>query len=322
MPALRLDQKETYPEVHDFEKRQSVSVTQENSFDDWCLALLAQELGKKEDSELFIKRAAFYKNVFRTEKASVWPKDDQGKWIEPFDPKFSGGQGGRDYFTENTAYTYDWNVKHDLEGLFEMMGGKKKAEAKLDLLFREDLGRSKYKFWAVFPDATGLVGQFSMGNEPSFHIPYLYNYLGSPWKTQKRIRMLLETYFTDNIFGIPGDEDGGGMSAFIIFSMMGFFPVTPGIPYYTIGSPVFDKISIDLPNGKTFSVIAKNNSRANKYIQSITLNGKPLTKTYFSHQDLLSGGRLEMEMGSMPNKSWGSNPGAAPPSSIDYSTLR
>jgi predicted alpha-1,2-mannosidase len=321
MPSLRPDQKETYREVHDFEKRQSVSVTQENSFDDWCLAQLAGELGKKNDQELFLKRAGYYKNLFREEKASVWPKDEMGKWIEPFDPKFSGGQGGRDYFTENTAYTYDWNVKHDLDGLFELMGGKLKAEEKLDNLFREDLGRSKYKFWAVFPDATGLVGQFSMGNEPSFHIPYLYNYLGSPWKTQKRIRMLMETYFTDNVFGIPGDEDGGGMSAFVMFSMMGFFPVTPGIPAYTIGSPVFDKISIELPNGKSFSVITKNNSKENKYIQKITLNGSPLTKTFFTHEDILKGNVLEIEMGNHPNKSWGTID-AAPPSSINYKPLR
>jgi putative alpha-1,2-mannosidase len=123
-------------------------------------------------------------------------------------------------------------VQHDLQGLFELMGGRAKAEAKLDQLFRESLGMSKYEFWAKFPDASGLVGQFSMGNEPSLHIPYLYNYLGAPWKTQKRVRMLLDTWFTDTTLGMPGDEDGGGMSAFVVFSMMGLYPVTPGIPIY------------------------------------------------------------------------------------------
>lgn len=320
-PALRPEQKETYIDVHDFEKRQSVSVTQENSFDDWCIAEIADVLGKKDEEELFRKRSLFYKNVFRNEKSSVWPKDDEGKWIEPFDPKFSGGQGGRDYFTENNAYTYDWNVKHDLEGLFGVMGGREKAEEKLDLLFNEDLGRSKYKFWATFPDATGLVGQFSMGNEPSFHIPYLYNYLGAPWKTQKRIRMLLDTWFTDNLFGIPGDEDGGGMSAFVVFSMMGFFPVTPGIPVYTIGSPVFDKISVKLPNGKSFTVVAKNNSASNKYIKAITLNGKKLERLWFLHKEILKGGVLEMEMQDKPNKDLGTNAKVFPPSSVNFKIL-
>ncbi|HYG37417.1 MAG TPA: GH92 family glycosyl hydrolase [Cytophagales bacterium] len=317
MPALHPGEKETVTEVSAFARRQAVSVTQENSYDDWCIAQMAGVLGKEEEKELFLERSTFYKNVFRAEKGFAWPKDDKGEWIEPFDPEFSGGQGGRDYFTENTGFTYDWNARHDLDGLFELMGGREKAEAKLDQLFREELPKSKYHFWDVFPDATGLVGQFSMGNEPSFHIPYLYNYLGSPWKTQKRIRMLLDTYFTDNLFGIPGDEDGGGMSAFAVFSMMGFFPVTPGIPVYTIGSPVFDKITIKLPSNKTFTIIAKNNSAANKYIQSITLNGKPLEEPWFTHTELMNGGTLEMVMGNRPNKEWGSSINDAPPSSIN-----
>jgi len=317
MPALYPGEKETVPEVHDFEKRQAVSVTLENSYDDWCIAQIAKVLDKKEDRDLFLKRAANYKNVFRTDKGFVWPKDAEGKWIEPFDPKFSGGQGGRNYTTENNAYTWNWNVKHDLQGLFELMGGREKAEAKLDNLFEEDLGRSKYEYWYTFPDATGLVGQFVMGNEPSFHIPYLYNYTGSPWKTQKRIRMLLDTWFTDNLFGIPGDEDGGGMTAFVVFSMMGFFPVTPGVPVYNIGSPVFENVSIRLPNGKTFTVVAKNNFGKNIYIQSATLNGKVWSKPWFTHNDLMNGGKLELIMGATPNKSWGAGVQSAPPSDIN-----
>lgn len=322
MPALRPGETETVLEVHGFEKRQSVSVTQENSYDDWCIAQIASVLGKEKEKELFLKRSAYYNNAFRAEKGFAWPKDARGDWIEPFDPRFSGGQGGRDYFTENTGLTYDWNVKHDLHGLFNLMGGRKKAEDKLDLLFREELTKSKYHFWDVFPDATGLVGQFSMGNEPSFHIPYLYNYLGSPWKTQKKIRMLLETYFTDNLFGIPGDEDGGGMSAFVVFSMMGFFQVTQSIPVYTVGSPVFEKITINLPTGKTFVINAENNSPQNKYIQKISLNGKPLQKTWFTHEQLMNGGVLEMIMGSRPNKEWGSSVAAAPPSRISFNSLK
>lgn len=318
MPALKPDEKETVKEVHSFERRQAVAVTLQNSYDDWCIAQIADILGKEEEKQMFLKRSEYYKNVFRTEMGFMWPKDEKGNWIEPFDPKFSGGQGGRDYFTENNAYTYNWDVKHDLDGLFELMGGRKQAEEKLDNLFREDLGRSKYHLWYVFPDATGLVGQFVMGNEPSLHIPYLYNYLGSPWKTQKRIRMLVETWFPDNYFGVPGDEDGGGLSAFVVFSMMGFYPVTPGIPVYNIGSPFFDKATIKLKNGKSFTIETKYNSSENKYIQSAKLNGKDLNKPWFTHEDLNNGGVLEFEMGGLPNKSWGASPSASPPSSVQY----
>jgi len=312
MPGLTPGEKETIKEVDpNWEKRQSVSVTTANSCSDWCIARLARELNLDEDEKLFLKRAGNYKNVFRTEKGFMWPKDKNGNWIEPFDPRFAG----REYFTENNAYTYNWDVKHDLQGLFELMGGREKAEEKLDQLFREDLGLPKWRFWYTQPDASGLVGQFVMGNEPSFHIPYLYNYLGSPWKTQKRIRMLLDTFFTDNLFGIPGDEDGGGMSAFVVFSMMGFFPVTPGIPIYTIGSPVFDQVTVNLPNGRIFTVIAENDSKDNKYIQQASLNGKSLNKPWFSHDDLVKGGTLKLVMGDQPNKQWGSGFEDAPSSS-------
>ena len=306
-PALKPGEKETVAEVHDFEKRQSVAVTLQQSYDDWCISRIATALGKTKDSELFLQKSGNYKNVFRAEKGFMWPKDSEGNWIEPFDPKFSGGLGGRHYFTENNAYTYDWDVKHDLKGLFDLMGGVKKAELKLDQLFREDLGRGKYNFQAMFPDATGMVGQFSMGNEPSFHIPYLYNYLGAPWKTQKRIRSLMDVWFKDTLFGIPGDEDGGGMSAFAVFSMMGFYPVTPGIPVYSIGSPTFNEVHIRLKNGKTFTVNAIGNSADARYIQSAKLNGVTWDKPWFSHQDLANGGTLELVMGEMPNKLWGSN---------------
>ena len=312
-PGLPPGEPETVPEVDpNWEKRQSVSVTTANSYSDWCIALLAGELGLKDDETLFLKRAEFYKNLFRTDKGFMWPKDQHGSWIEPYDPRFAG----REYFTENNAYTYNWDVKHDLQGLFELMGGREKAREKLDQLFREDLGLPKWKFWYTQPDASGLVGQFVMGNEPSFHIPYIYNYLGAPWRTQKRIRMLLDTFFTDNLFGIPGDEDGGGMSAFVVFSMMGFFPVTPGIPVYNLGSPVFNKITIALPDGKKFVIQAPNNSASNIYIQEAQLDNKPLNRPWFHHDDIMGGGVLDLSMGNLPNKHWGSRPEDAPPSSL------
>ncbi len=315
MPALRPGEKETYPEVHPFEKRQPVPVTLENSFDDWDIAQLARELKRPDDEQLFLKRAANFKNLFRVDKGMMWPKDAQGKWIEPLDPKFDGGMGGRDYYDENNGYTYTWDVPQNFSGLIALMGGTRKADQNLDQLFREPLGRSKYEFQARFPDSTSMVGQFSMGNEPSLAIPYIYNRLGAPWKTQKRVRMLLESFFTDELQGIPGDEDGGGMSAFVVFSMLGFYPVTPGIPVYDIGSPVFDKATIHLKNGKDFVILARNNSRNNKYVQSIRLNERQLDQVWFRHAEIASGGTLELVMGDVPNTSIGSTTSEFPPAS-------
>ncbi len=316
MPALRPGEKETDAGVHPFEKRQPVPVTLENSFDDWAIAQMARVLKKPEDERLFLGRAGNYKNLFRAEKGLMWPKDADGKWIEPLDPKFDGGMGGRDYYDENNGYTYTWDVLHDFAGLVELMGGRAKAAANLDQLFREPLERSKYEFQAKFPDSTSMVGEFSMGNEPSFAIPYLYNRLGEPWKTQKRVRMLLESFFPDTLQGIPGDEDGGGMSAFVVFSMMGFYPVTPGIPVYDIGSPVFAKTTIHLRNGKDFVIVAKGSSRENKYVRSVRLNGKVLEQVWFRHADVADGGRLELEMGDAPNRALGAGAGSAPPAGM------
>lgn len=303
-PALHPGEKETVAEVHPFEKRQAVAVTLGASFDDWALAEFAKDLGKNKDYQTFSVRANNYKNLWDNNMQMFMPKDSKGDWIK-IDPKFDGGMGGRDYYDENNGWTYMWQVQYDIKGLQTLMGGKQAFENRLDQLFREPLGRSKYEFQAKFPDATGLVGQYSMGNEPSFHIPYLYNFTDSPWKTQKRIRFLLDVWYKDNIFGIPGDEDGGGMSAFVVFSSMGFYPVTPGLPVYTIGSPVFSKVTLDLPNGKQFKLIANNCSVINKYIQSAKLNGQPLNTPWFTHEQLTSGGVLELEMGPKPNKNWG-----------------
>jgi predicted alpha-1,2-mannosidase len=316
MPALRPGEKETDPRVHPFEKRQPVPVTLENSFDDWNIAQLARTLNKTEDEQLFLRRAANYRNLFRADKELMWPKDEQGQWIEPLDPKFDGGMGGRDYYDENNGYTYTWDVAQDFAGLFTLMGGIHQADTNLDQLFREPLGRSKYEFQAKFPDSTSMVGQFSMGNEPSFVIPYIYNRLGAPWKTQKRVRMLLESFFTDTLQGIPGDEDGGGMSAFVVFSMLGFYPVTPGLPIYDIGSPVFDKATIHLKNGDDFVILAHNTSRDNKYVQNVRLNGSPLDQIWFRHAEIANGATLELTMGDTPNLVLGSAPASFPPSSL------
>jgi len=305
-PALHPGEQETVSRVHNFEKRQSVAVTLAASYDDWALAQMAKELGKSDDYKLFSQTANNFKNLYWKEKGFFMPKDKDGNWID-IDPKFDGGMGGRDYYDENNGWTYLWSVQHDIPGLQNLMGGRDVFEKRLDQLFRENLGRSTYELNARFPDFTGIVGQYSMGNEPSFHIPYLYNLTGSPWKTQKKIRMLLNTWFKDDIFGIPGDEDGGGMSAFVVFSAMGFYPITPGVPVYTIGSPLFSKITINLPNGKKFIVSAPHCSEQNKYIQSAKINGKVLNTPWFTHDDLINGGTLELVMGAYPNKEWGTD---------------
>jgi len=318
-PALWPGQSETVKMVHSFEHRQSVAITLAHSFDDWALSEMAKEVKKPEEAAYYRKQSLNYRNLYRADKKLMWPKDSAGNWID-IDPKFDGGPGGRDYYDENNGYTYAWQAQHDLHGLIGLMGGRESFTASLDQLFREPLGRSKYAFFAKFPDGTGMVGQYSMGNEPSFFIPYLYNYSGEPWKTQKRIRFLLDVWFKDNIFGIPGDEDGGGMTAFVVFSSMGFYPVTPGLPYYNIGSPLFEEVKISLENGKTFTIKAPGCSVKNKYIQSAKLNGQPLNKPWFTHEELMNGALLELQMGELPNKSWGADAPAAPPSGVIIET--
>ncbi|MDE6085469.1 MAG: glycoside hydrolase family 92 protein, partial [Muribaculaceae bacterium] len=195
-----------------------------------------------------------------------------------------------------------------------LMGGRDELIKNLDQTFAEPMGRGKREFYEQLPDQTGNIGQFTMANEPSLHIPYIYNYAGAPWKTQKRIRQCLDTWFRNDLMGIPGDEDGGGLTSFVVFSSLGFYPVTPGFPVYNIGSPLFTDISVKVPGGKTFRVIADGCSDENKYIQSATLNGKSWDKPWISHEDIVNGGTLVLQMGRHPNKTWGSSPDAVPPS--------
>lgn len=304
-PALYPGEKETCDKVHPFENRQVIAVTLGNSYDYWCLSQIARALGKTEDYNYFLKHSYNYRNVFNPATGFFHPKDNKGNFIEPFDYVFSGGQGARAYYGENNAWIYRWDVQHNVADLVDLMGGSQKFVKNLEDMFNAPLGRSKYDFYQTLPDHTGNVGQFSMANEPSLHIPYLYNYAGQPWKTQKRIRRLLEEWFRNDLMGVPGDEDGGGMSAFVVFSQMGFYPVTPGSPTYNIGSPVFSDVKLDLGNGKVFEIKAINCSEENKYIQSAKLNGKELDQPWFNHNDIANGGVLELVMGSKANKNWG-----------------
>lgn len=318
IPALKEGEKETFPEVHSWEKRQPVAVTLGTAYDEWCLAQIAKELGKTEDYNYFLKKSYNYRNLFNPNTGFFHPKDDKGNFIEPFDYRYSGGQGARQYYGENNAWVYRWDVQHNIADLINLMGGRDKFIENLDQMFREPLGKSKYDFYYQLPDHTGNVGQFSMANEPSLHIPYLYNYAGQPWKTQKRVHSLINQWFRNDLMGVPGDEDGGGTSAFVVFSQMGFYPVTPGSPTYNIGSPFFESITMTLGNGKQFKIVAKNYSEENKYIQSAKLNGQELNKPWFSHDEIKNGGTLELTMGKTANKQWGVDAQVAPPSEGIY----
>jgi predicted alpha-1,2-mannosidase len=312
-PALAPGEKESVPEVTP-ERRQAMSVTLENSYDDWCVAQMAKALGKREDAAYFSKLAHNYANLFNPAIGFMAAKTADGKWVEHFDPKLGGGQGGRDYSTEVNSWLYTFNVQHDVAGLIHLMGGRDAFNAKLDRLFVEQYDTSKYNFLGQFPDATGLVGLYAQGNEPSFHIPYLYDFSGQPWKTQRRVRQLMDVWYGDGPLGIPGDDDGGATSSWYVLSAIGFYPVCPGSPVYEIGSPIFEKTAIRMGNGKVFTIVAHRVSAQNKYIQSAELNGKSLNKAWFRHADIANGGTMTLEMGDRPNVHWGVAPEDAPAS--------
>lgn len=309
-PALASGEKEWIPEVDNFEKRQSVSVTLEHSWDDWCLAQMAKSLNKNEDYDFFMKRSFNYKNLYDSGIGFMAPKTADGNWVfneTKLDPVWSGGQGGREYYTETNAWTYTFHVQHDVEGLIDIMGGTDNFNAKLDQLFQEQFGGrgSKFAYLNQFPDGTGLIGQYNHGNQPGFHISYLYNYSGEPWKTQRRVRDIMKIWYNDGPLGICGDEDEGEISSWYVFSAMGFYPVCPGRPVYDIGSPLFEKVVIDAGENRTFIIEARDVSSKNKYIQSANLNGEPLNSPWFNHSDLSRGGTLVLQMGPRPNEKWG-----------------
>ena len=302
--ALRPGEEETDPVVDGFERRQPVAVTLGTAYDCWCVAVLARAAGREDVATRYEEYARRFRTLFNPETLFFHPKDKEGNFIEGVDYDFPGGLGAREYYDENNAWVYRWDVQHDIPGLIGLMGGEERFCDELDRMFAAPLGRSKFQYYAKLPDHTGNVGQFSMANEPSLHVPYLYNYAGKPWKTQKRVRQMLSTWFRNDLMGVPGDEDGGGLSSFVVFSSLGFYPVTPGKAEYAIGSPVFEKSTVRLSGGGTFTVLAPGASAERKYIVSATLDGKPLTKPFLSHEDIVSGGTLRLEMSDKPS-SWG-----------------
>lgn len=313
-PSLAPGERETVSEVHGWERRQPVAVTLGTVYDEWCLAQIAKSLKKNDEYKYFSGRSLNYHKIFNTETKFFHPKDTFGNFMPDLDYRFPPGIGGRDAYDENTGFVYKWDVQHNIGDLVAMMGGKKAFVDELEKMYDTPLGKGRPDFYHIYADHTGNVGQFSMGNEPSMHVPYLYNYAGQPWRTQKRVRSLLKQWFRNDLMGIPGDEDGGGLTAFVVFSQIGFYPVTPGLPMYVIGSPVFRSVKLDIGNGKTFEVECVNYSPDNKYIQSASLNGKIWNKSWFSHDDLMKGGKLVFIMGKHPDKDWAASDDALPPS--------
>ena len=292
--------------------RESVSRTLEYAYNDWCVAQVAKALNKTEDYELFMQRAANYKNIIDLKTGFARPKNSDGEWLTPFDPRFIG-QGKDRHYTEANAWQYTWFVPHDVQGLINIEGGREKFVERLDSLFT-----TSSEIISTVSDVTGLVGQYAHGNEPSHHTIYLYDYAGAPWKTQDRVRFVMSTLYHSGPDGLCGNEDMGQMSAWYVLSAMGFYPVAPGQNVYAIGSPTFSKVTIQLDksfgNAAKFEIEAKNNSKENKYIQSATLNGKPLNNPWFDHSVIKNGGTLVFVMGPQNNKSWGSDKNSAPPS--------
>ena len=298
-PALQPGEEETeWPKGHStWEKRQSVAVTLGFAYDAWCLAELGRRVGADaSDVAEYDRKARFGRNIFHPRTRFFHPKDARGEWIRDVDYTLGGGLGARMYYDENNGWTYCWDAQHDIPWLVEAHGGARGFAADLDALFNAPLGAQTWEYVAKLPDATGRIGQFVAGNEPSFHIPYLYNYAGRPDLTQKRIRQVLDAWFRADAMGVPGDEDGGGMSAFVVFSMLGFYPVTPGLPEYQLGSPVFERAKIRLPGGGAFEIRAPGASATAKYWVRATIGGRPVPGTAIGHADLAAGKTLEFTM--------------------------
>lgn len=282
----------------DLIKTESVSKTLESVFDDYCAAQFAKALNKTDDYNFFRKRSSFYKNLFDRQTRLMRGKDSKGNWRTPFNSfeLSHASTSGGDY-TEGNAWQYTWHLQHDVPGLIDLMGGADYFTVKLDSLFEMS---SKKEGSGFVMDVTGLIGQYAHGNEPSHHVAYLYALAGKPWKTQKLVREICQTQYQDRINGLCGNDDCGQMSAWYIFTNLGFYPVNPCGGEYVLGAPQLPKASIRFKSGKTFTVEAVNLSKDNLYVQSVELNGARYTKPTISHQDIIKGGVLRFVMGSQP----------------------
>lgn len=301
------------------EVTESVPNTLELSYNDWCIAQLAKELGKEDDYGLFMARSRNYENLYDAESGFFRPKKANGEWLPHigsneqeiisngehsyyryFDPLLVGRRPNR-HFTESNAWQYLWSVQHDPAGLIQLMGGNEAFNQRLDEFFEMPVTISPPKYVGV----VGTLGQYVHGNQPSHHVAYLYNFAGKPWKTQKKVRQVMDQLYRTGPGGLCGNEDMGSLSSWYMLSAMGIYPVAPGSTSYSIGSPLMEKVDIKLPEGKQFTIQANNNSDENIYIQSCSLNGKVVKNALLDHSEIMAGGKLVFEMGPEPNKDWG-----------------
>ena len=290
--------------------------TLEFAYDDYCIGRFAEELGRGEEAELYLERAKSYRNVYDKRSGFVRGRNADGSWAEPFDPLEWGGP-----FTESCAWHYLWSVQQDVPGLIELLGGRESFTDKLDELLatppRWKVGSYKRVIHEMREMRAGGMGQYAHANEPMHHVLYLYAYVGQPWKTQEQVRFVMDELYGDGPDGLLGDEDTGQMSAWYVFSAMGFYPVCPCQPMYVLGSPLFDSVTIDLSGGRTFTVRAVGNGPGRPFIQSAVLNGVELPRPWLWHREIASGGELVVQMGAEPDREWGSAPEHAPPGAMD-----
>lgn len=292
----------------------SVTYTLEYAYDDWCIAQVAKKLNKIDDYNRFMQRADAYMKLFDANTGFIRGKNRNGKWVTPFDPYMSTVVEGESMYEEGNAWQYTFFVPHDIRGLASRYGSYQKFGEKLDSLFTVS---SEIKGENRPPDVSGLIGQYAHGNEPSHHIAYMYNYIGQAWKTQAMIRTIVDSMYHNNTDGYAGNEDCGQMSAWAVWSILGFYPANPASGQYVFGSPMLDEARIKVAGNTYFTVKTINNARNHPYIQSVTLNGKPYTKTYIEHNTLMQGGQLTFTMGEKPNYNWGTHKSDWPQSAHD-----
>ena len=293
------------------DESESVSKTLEYAYDDWCVAVVAKLLGRQDDYDYFIRRSQQYKNLFDPDTGFMRARRNGG-WVTPFDPREVNFN-----FTEANSWQYSFFVPHDVGGLVELSGGSGRFTRRLDALFAADprtTGREQ-------ADITGLIGQYAHGNEPSHHVAYLYDFAGRPWKTQARVRKIMDTFYAPRPDGLIGNEDCGQMSAWYVLSAAGIYQIAPGRPLYSIGTPLFKEVRFNLENSKTFVVKARGVSPRNFYVQSARLNGRTHAESYLTHADIMGGGEIVYEMGPTPNTTWGAGDGQLRAATIDHERI-
>lgn len=288
------------------EEGEAASKTLEYAFDDWTIARMAQAMGKADIAATFDKRAGNWRNAFDKDTGFMRARKRDGSFRTPFDPSASGY--GTDY-TEGNAWQYSWYVPQDVAGLAAAHGGSDKLLARLDEVFNAKVDPSIFEH---MEDITGLIGWYAHGNEPSHHVAYLYSYAGQPWRTQARLKQIMDTQYADRPDGLAGNDDVGQMSAWYVFTALGFYPVAPGSGEYILGRPFLPRTAMRLPNGKTFTIVADGLDDAHTYVGSVTLNGKPLQRTFLRHDEILAGGELRFSMQAEPNKDWPGQGAQAP----------